>query len=194
MIDLYFIRHSLTRGNLEKRYIGTTDESLCDEGIELLSHKFIPQTDRIFVSPMKRCLETASILFKNQEITVVSELRECDFGIFENKNYMELSGSVYYQQWIDSNAALPFPDGESREVFAARCLDGFNKAVNQIDDSVHSAAFVVHGGTIMSILEQLAVPRKSYYEWFTENAAGYIGKLNKKRHQIDQVLAVSFDK
>ena len=36
MIQLYLIRHSMTAGNLKKRYIGRTDESLCPEGIVLL--------------------------------------------------------------------------------------------------------------------------------------------------------------
>ena len=36
MIQLYLIRHSMTAGNLKKRYIGRTYESLCPEGIVLL--------------------------------------------------------------------------------------------------------------------------------------------------------------
>ena len=33
------IRHSKTAGNLKGRYIGTTDEPLCEEGIRLLGEK-----------------------------------------------------------------------------------------------------------------------------------------------------------
>ena len=33
MKTLVFIRHGATKGNLEKRYIGRTDEPLCDIGI-----------------------------------------------------------------------------------------------------------------------------------------------------------------
>ena len=36
---IYLIRHSMTKGNKEKRYIGTTDESLCLEGIQLLEER-----------------------------------------------------------------------------------------------------------------------------------------------------------
>ena len=32
-MKLIFIRHGKTAGNLERRYIGRTDEPLCDEGI-----------------------------------------------------------------------------------------------------------------------------------------------------------------
>ena len=33
MISLVFIRHGATKGNLEKRYIGISDEPLCDVGV-----------------------------------------------------------------------------------------------------------------------------------------------------------------
>ena len=36
MRDLYLIRHGKTKGNLEGRYIGTTDEPLCEEGKQSL--------------------------------------------------------------------------------------------------------------------------------------------------------------
>ena len=35
-MELYFIRHGKTKGNIEKRYIGSTDENLCKEGKEKL--------------------------------------------------------------------------------------------------------------------------------------------------------------
>ena len=49
------IRHSKTAGNLLGRYIGTTDESLCPEGIALLKQKTYPLAEALYVSPMKRC-------------------------------------------------------------------------------------------------------------------------------------------
>ena len=36
---------------------------------------------------MLRCRESAKILFPKQSISVVSDLRECDFGRYENKNF-----------------------------------------------------------------------------------------------------------
>ena len=35
-MDIYLIRHGKTKGNLEGRYIGTTDEPLCEEGKQSL--------------------------------------------------------------------------------------------------------------------------------------------------------------
>ena len=64
MAELILIRHGKTAGNLLGRYIGSrTDEPLCDEGREGLAGKQLPEVERLYVSPMKRCVETAEILW-----------------------------------------------------------------------------------------------------------------------------------
>ncbi len=82
------IRHSKTAGNLKGRYIGTTDEPLCEEGIRLLEGKTYPTAELVYVSPMKRCRETASLIYPTLTQREEPLLRECDFGDFENKNYL----------------------------------------------------------------------------------------------------------
>ena len=73
MIQLIFIRHGATAGNLEKRYIGSTDEPLCDVGVAqveaLRKHNF--QADFLYVSPMRRTLQTAELLFPEMFHTIV---------------------------------------------------------------------------------------------------------------------------
>ena len=64
MLKILLIRHSMTAGNKLGRYIGArTDEPLCEEGIRLLENISYPPVQRVFVSPMRRCRETAEILF-----------------------------------------------------------------------------------------------------------------------------------
>ena len=70
---------------------------------------------------MKRCLETAAILYPDVPVEIIPDFRECDFGLFENKNHAELNGRQDYQAWIDSVGELPFPGGEGRRKFAAHC-------------------------------------------------------------------------
>ena len=132
MSKFYLIRHSITKGNLEKRYIGAkTDEPLCKAGYELLKEKHYPKVEKVIASPMKRCIETAQLLFPDTQIQIEESLRECDFGEFENKNYQELSQSKAYQAWIDSNGTLPFPNGESQESFRKRSTTGFKRCIEQ---------------------------------------------------------------
>lgn len=174
MVKLIFIRHSLTLGNEQERYIGVTDESLSETGIRLLEQKNYPPADILFSSPSKRCIETAKILYPNTTPNIISELQECDFGDFENKNAMELSGNPNYQNWIDSNGTLPFPKGESREAFRKRNCLGFDRAMNSIEkQQADCAVFMIHGGTIMNLFSAYAMPRKDFYAWHVGNACGY---------------------
>lgn len=136
--------------------------------------KKYPAVEALFVSPMLRCRESAKILFPKQSISVVSDLRECDFGRYENKNFQELSGDADYQRWLDSNGTLPFPAGEEQSHFRKRCVEAFKTIVAELlEQKKYSAAIVVHGGTIMSILEALAEEKKAFYDWQVGNAMGY---------------------
>ena len=188
MAELILIRHGKTAGNLLGRYIGSrTDEPLCDEGREGLAGKQLPEVERLYVSPMKRCVETAEILwpgFDRKKMQKVTDLRECDFGDFENKNYKELSGNGDYQAWIDSNGTLPFPNGESMDAFKSRCLEAFARIVEEVSGAeqewiasgktgIFRAGIVVHGGTIMAILEQYGYPKAAYFDDQVKNGGGY---------------------
>ena len=188
MAELILIRHGKTAGNLLGRYIGSrTDEPVCDEGREGLAGKQLPEVERLYVSPMKRCVETAEILwpgFDRKKMQKVTDLRECDFGDFENKNYKELSGNGDYQAWIDSNGTLPFPNGESMDAFKSRCLEAFARIVEEVSGAeqewiasgktgIFRAGIVVHGGTIMAILEQYGYPKATYFDYQVKNGCGY---------------------
>lgn len=174
MVELYLIRHGKTYGNTLGRYIGTTDESLCTEGKEAIRQGKYPEAEAVFASPLRRCVETAKLIWPSLSVTCCGKLRECDFGEFENKNYHELSGNPAYQAWVDSYGKLPFPGGESQEEFKIRCCEGFCSVLEQIGQKGwKKAALVIHGGTIMSILEAYAVPREEFYRWQVQNGQGY---------------------
>lgn len=182
MLKIILLRHSITEGNQKKRYIGTTDEPLCEAGIELLRDKYYPQGAELFASPLLRCTQTAELIYPGQRIHIIEDLRECDFGEFENKNYIELADNPKYQQWIDSEGTMPFPGGESREEFRWRALRGFERVISFcLKREALSAAVVVHGGTIMSIMEEYAVSEKGYYEWHVGNGEGYLVQLDEKQ-------------
>lgn len=167
------IRHGQTQGNREHRYIGCrTDEPLCPEGIAALQEKSYPPAAKVYVSPLMRCLETASLLYPGVPTEVVEDFRECDFGDWENKNYAELNGSADYQAWIDSEGEIPFPGGESRAEFAARCVRAFDELLTR--NLQEDCAIIAHGGTIMAIMERYAKPKGNYYDFQARNGNGYI--------------------
>ena len=181
MIRLWLIRHGQTPGNRVGRYIGTTDESLSESGRSFLEKLNYPKPDAVYVSPMRRCTETADILFPGMAMRIIEELSECDFGDFENKNYKELSGNEDYQRWIDSQGTLPFPNGESREAFRYRSQKGFQlAAASCIRHEYKSAALVIHGGTIMNIMEDYADRERAFYDWHVGNGGGFEVELDPK--------------
>ena len=185
-MEVRLIRHFATEGNLEKRYIGVTDEEIKAEFV--LEHTLKKEEngreewkpELVIVSPLRRCRQTAEILFPGEPVHIIEELAECDFGEFENKNYKELEGNPHYQEWIDSNGTLPFPGGESREGFKSRNLRGFDRVVSGcIRSHVAEAALVIHGGTIMNIMEEYADIQKPFYEWHVRNGGGYEVELDE---------------
>lgn len=184
--QIIFIRHAKTAGNLEKRYIGRTDEPLCAIGITELGKMSYPAADLVICSSMLRCLETAQLIYPNREPLINENLRECDFGDFEGKNYHELSDNPAYLRWIESNGTLPFPCGESHDNFKRRCIAAFDKTVSEYD--AETTAFVVHGGTIMAILERYALPKKGFYDYQVKNCHGFWTEFDGNHLTVKQEL------
>ena len=173
------IRHGKTKGNSQKRYIGRTDEPLCEAGISELNNICYPPCDVLAVSPMKRCIMTADVIYPHMEMIICPELTEIDFGSFEGKNYIELSENADYQNWIDSGGTLPFPGGEDLTSFKNRSIDGFMKLYSELPKNC-KLSLIVHGGTIMSLMEHFSFPASSYYDNQCGNGHGFIVDFDGK--------------
>ncbi len=171
MNEIYWIRHASTAGNRSRRYVGRTDEPALEEALRALSARRAPAADMVAISPLCRCRQTAETLYPQAALHVVEDFRECDFGDFEGKNFSELSANPAYQAWVDSNGTLPFPHGESPQAFRARCTAAFLCLCERLAEG-QRAALIVHGGTIMAVLEALARPQKNFYDWHVENGQG----------------------
>lgn len=179
-MKIYMIRHSITPGNKRRAYIGASNESLCEEGIELLKNRTYPEVEMVITSPMKRCMQTAMCIYPDKSPYVIDQLRECDFGAFEGMTYEELKEKVVYQEWLSKEGKIPFPQGEDQIEFRKRCVQGFDDAVDYLrNTNIRSAAMVVHGGTIMAILETYARPQEDFYHWKAQNGEGYLVEIDE---------------
>lgn len=200
-IMLAFIRHGATQANKERRYLGKTDESLSEEGIEILEsykmQKLYPDVEYLFTSPMKRCTETAKIIYPTLCPIVIPEWEEINFGRFEYRNYEELKDNAEYQEWLRSGGTLDFPEGESRKDFILRCKGGFIRMCHELSHVLAQkaapcgdtsmlfgrnrvkkpalAGMIVHGGTIMSLLSLYG--GKDYFDCQVSNGRGYVCRL-----------------
>lgn len=170
-MTVYLIRHGKTQGNVERRYIGSTDQPLCSQGRAELRNKTGPEADRIIASPLLRCRETAEILYPGKGVEIVDDLRETDFGAFENHTYEELKDDPQYRAWLDGAGEAAPPGGESKGEQQARTVRAFRSVMAACGED-ERVAFVVHGGTIMCLLEALE-PSHRFYDWQAPNGGGY---------------------
>ena len=86
----------------------------------------------VYVSPLKRARETASILFPEAVQVVIPELAEMNFGKFEGRNYKEMENDPDYRAWVEGMCLGKCPGGESREEFCARTCEAFLEVLRQV--------------------------------------------------------------
>lgn len=198
MANVYLIRHGKTAGNMERRYVGSTDEPLCEAGIAEVNARrdhmmAVKQPGTVYVSPMLRCRQTAEILFPGAVQINVPDFREMDFGQFEYKNYEELAGDARYQAFIDSGGHLDFPGAEPQQQFRLRVRNAFIRCLKKneafmanliLDEPRKPLVFVLHGGTIMAILDAYARPHRDYFDWQTDPACGYHCEIRRENDTI----------
>ena len=190
-ITLAFIRHGETPANAERRYLGKTDEALSEKGIETLKsyrlQKLYPDVEYLFSSPMKRCIDTAKMIYPMMCPIIIPEWEEMDFGRFEYRNYEELKDDAQYQEWINSGGTLDFPQGESRKDFTLRCKSGLIRMCAELGPAAErniskplAAGAIVHGGTIMSLLS--LYEGTDYFDYQVSNGRGYVCRLTGINH------------
>ena len=167
---VYLLRHGKTAWNLEGRYQGRTDISLCNEGIQELGRAdFTPC--RVYISPMKRAAETARLLFPGAELIAVPGLEEMDFGAFEGKTFQELRDDPAYCAWVEGNCVGPCPGGEDLEGFSRRVCAAFERLMEREREGL---VVVAHGGTQMAILGKYGHPSRDYFSWQSPNGGGFL--------------------
>lgn len=175
---IHFIRHALTRGAIEGRYIGQTDEELSKEGVDQL-HQMMkdydyPYADVVFSSSLKRCVQTAAILYPDKTPIEMRGFEECDFGEFEGHTAAELEKYEEFAQWLSGGEDARPLNGESNSEFATRVCDCFVKTVEgMMKTGTQNAAIITHGGVIMSILSAFGVPELPMTEWLCPSGCGY---------------------
>lgn len=171
---LFLLRHGTTPGNLRRAFVGSVDQPLSPQGREelaaLTAQGIYPPVDTVLSSPMRRCIETAGMLYPGREIVPVEGLQERCFGDFEGLSHDEIIALPGYADWGMNRQSMDFPGGEEREAFFARCVAAFRQAANGLDGD---AALILHGGVIMALMERLCTTRRDYFDWHCPNGLGY---------------------
>ncbi len=172
-MELILIRHGATVGNLARRFLGVTDEPLSPAGAARAKAAAarLPAVERVYRSPLRRCAQTAALLWPDAPVVVVDELRETDFGVFEGRTHEELQNDPRYRRWLAVGGAPP--GGESPEQAAKRAAAGLARVLADAN-GLARAGVVTHGGTIMALLARYGAPaRPGLYDWACGNCGGY---------------------
>ena len=187
-MTIYLLRHGTTVYNLEKRYQGQRNIPLSDAGRDEIRPADFT-TDVVYVTPLIRTQQTASIMFPQAKQVIVEDLKEMNFGSFEGRNYVEMEHDPDYLAWVNSNCETTCPDGERKDQFSARTCAAFAKLVDEsIQKGREQLVIVAHGGTQMAVMERFAVPHYEYYHWCAPNAGGY--KLDASQWSRNQQLTL----
>lgn len=194
-LKIHLIRHGATDANYDGRYIGCkTDLPLAPEGLNelrmLKDDIDYPEIERLYSSPMLRCRQTGAVLYPDFEPVMVEELKEYDFGLFENKTAAELESNPSFIPWTSGRLSAP-PGGEDNSEFIKRICVGFNKIVlDMIEGGLTESAVIMHGGAIMMLLGVSAVPRSKPVEWTADNGRGYSVRVTPSIYHKSGVIEV----
>lgn len=191
----YFIRHGAVEETLKGRYIGSTDAGLSEKGkisLKNIRDRFgYPYADKIYSSPLSRCVESCSIIYPSRDIKIIGELSECSFGDWEGKSAAELAGKPEFAMWLQNSDKTPPPGGESGKQFASRVCKGFQRIVEDaVASGTKNTAIVTHGGVIMTILSVFGLPQAESYRWRMDNGYGFAARMTPMLWMRDRVIEV----
>jgi len=159
-------------------YVGQRDLPLSKSGraalLELREAGGYPEIDRLYVSPLARCMQTAEILYPGYATHTVEGLMDACLGEFEGKSLEQLRETEEFVGWLQDSRSNPPPGGEKVEDFTARVGAAFDGLVREMmRERVTSAAVITHGGVIMSLMAAVALPRLPLHQWAVAGGCGY---------------------
>lgn len=155
---LILIRHGAPAPEAKGKCYGRLDIELSDIGRTQIQTKLISlknlDADALYTSPLKRALESATVLAVGLGIqpVIAPDLQEIDLGSFEGLSYSEIENSYprEYKLWMEHPTAITCPHGESFAEMKSRVLKFkqslFDKHCRQ------TVMLVAHGGTNRIIL------------------------------------------
>jgi alpha-ribazole phosphatase len=158
---LHVIRHLPTMGNEQRKYIGWTDEPIIATGARRQAPAQI-----VVGSDLLRARQTAALYYPEVMYVADSDWRECNFGDFEGKTYVELEKDIDYRRWIDDPYRHAPRGGESLVALEQRVLSALRQVSN-------GTVIVTHGGPIRSLLTKFSPVDKEFWSWSIPHGTGY---------------------
>ncbi len=201
---LYLIRHGATEGSEIKRYKGSMDLPLSEEGVRQIGRtagslcKWIDHSRRpliLFSSPLIRALRSAEIIGERFGIrpVVIPEFRKRSFGIWEGMTFEEI-GERYpeeFRAWVENPLLYSPPQGESTMEVRERVMTALKRILEDTVGGEKDLIIVAHGGVNRIILaELLSMPLENIFR--IEQDYGAINIIEfQRRYPISSKVTVT---
>jgi alpha-ribazole phosphatase len=194
---LYLIRHGETEGAETRRYKGTIDVPLSENGIRQIegvsdlltkeitrsstppSSPFLKEgkgglLTAVYCSDLTRAIKSAELIAKPYSIepVIVPALRERNFGIWEGMSFDEIKEKhpEEFTAWAGNPLEFSPMEGESTVEVKDRVIAALNEIIQ--NHSGERIAIVSHGGVIRIILcSILGVPLENIFRFEQDYAA-----------------------
>jgi alpha-ribazole phosphatase/probable phosphoglycerate mutase len=160
---LILVRHGEPDACVHGRCYGRLDPALSPEGREQVRRaiRWLSESaaDGIYSSPLKRALESATLLAGEAAVTIDDRLREIDFGTCEGLTYKEIEerDPDLFAAWMQRPTDVTFPGGETCVAMAARVREAL--ADVRRARSHETTIVVSHGGVNrVALADALAMP------------------------------------
>jgi broad specificity phosphatase PhoE len=145
-LAVLLIRHGRTSFNAEQRFCGgRSDPPLDAHGREQAAalERFASEVERVFCSPQRRALETATVLGPP---VVIEALRELDQGGLEGRTFQPAlhEHAEFFRAWKSDPTHVCIPGGgESMGTLADRVATGMTEILAQLDQPASRVIAVV---------------------------------------------------
>lgn len=193
-MELFIVRHSITRWVEQKRIQGHADIELNENG-RIIAEKTYEgikniYIDAVYSSPLKRAYETAEILCKNRNIEIIKDnrLKEIAFGELEGADLSnikpELDGKYSYF-YENPEKYIPPKGGESYTDLCNRADDFMREIIKKhINDT---RIMIVAHNTINKALLRFITEDKIKNLWKSEsqkNCSIITAEISEKCYKI----------
>ncbi|MFC3988563.1 bifunctional RNase H/acid phosphatase [Actinoplanes siamensis] len=177
---LILVRHGATAMTAQGRYSGRGDVPLTEEGEAqaMAAAGRVAGLSRdvaaVLTSPLTRCVRTGELIAAEVggvPVTVMDDLIECDFGLWEGKTFAEVQEAWPREMtaWLESTSVAP-PEGESFQAVAKRVRGALAKILQAYPGQV--IVVVSHVTPIKLILRDALAAGDAFLHRLFLDAAG----------------------
>ena len=163
-MELYILRHGTTDWNKQKRFQGSQDINLNEEGRQLaikVGKRFSSENisfDCIYSSPLKRAYETACLIKGENNYPVIKNplLREISFGSLEGMPYDEWMNTEDHRKYFFTNPIeyIPPEGGETLNSVCERTKEFVQTIIEPIQKNKPDSRIMIvaHGALLAGMM------------------------------------------